>query len=249
MKKEFTVTGKTISDAIAAAKAEAEAGIDPAGMQFEIIEQPKKGILGIGSSPAVVKVTYEVPDPDAALDFVKTVVSAMGLDASVTKTVGEDGSTMISVEGEGTSYLIGHHGETLDSLQYLASLAANRRISKENAAENGGDADDGDEKSGRKYTRVTVDIAGYRAKREETLRSLARRTASRVKKSGRSVTLEPMSSYERRIVHSEIQGIEGVTTHSVGTDTERRIVVALDRGGYRRTGGYQRTSEPSAEAE
>ncbi|MCD7944651.1 MAG: protein jag [Clostridia bacterium] len=249
MKKEFTVTGKTISEAIATAKAEAEAGIDPSGMQFEIIEQPKKGILGIGSSPAVVKVTYEVPDPDAALDFVKTVVSAMGLDAAVTKTVGEDGSTMISVEGEGTSYLIGHHGETLDSLQYLASLAANRRISKENAADNeGGDAnDDGDEKSGRKYTRVTVDIAGYRAKREETLRSLARRTAARVKKSGRSVTLDPMSSYERRIVHSEIQGIDGVTTHSVGTDTERRIVVALDRGGYKRTGGYQRTSEPSAE--
>lgn len=248
MKKEFTVTGKTISEAIATAKAEAEAGIDPSGMQFEIIEQPKKGILGIGSSPAVVKVTYEVPDPDAALDFVKTVVSAMGLDAAVTKTVGEDGSMMISVEGEGTSYLIGHHGETLDSLQYLASLAANRHTAGEAAADNNdGDTNEGGEKSGRKYTRVTVDVAGYRAKREETLRSLARRTASRVKKSGRSVTLEPMSSYERRIVHSEIQGIDGVTTHSVGTDMERRIVVALDRGGYRRTGGYQRTPEPSAE--
>ena len=103
--------------------------------------------------------------------------------------------------------LIGHHGETLDALQYLANLSANK-----------GD----DDKS---YAKITVDIENYRAKREETLRTLARRLASRVRKSGRNITLEPMNPYERRIVHSEVQSIEGVSTYSIGSDDNRKIVI------------------------
>jgi hypothetical protein len=107
--------------------------------------------------------------------------------------------------------LIGHHGDTLDALQYLANLASARKnINSE-----------------RDKSRVTIDIEGYRAKREETLRALARRMAAKAIRNNRSVMLEPMSAYERRIIHSEIQGIEGVSTNSIGSDNNRKIVIFL----------------------
>ena len=127
-------------------------------------------------------------------------------------TDGENGEKRITVSGESAAILIGHHGETLDSLQYLASLAANKRV---------------DGKKG-EYVRITVDVEGYRAKREETLRALARRMAGRVLKYKKSVMLEPMNPYERRIIHSEIQNIEGVSTNSIGSENNRRIVMFLD---------------------
>ena len=107
--------------------------------------------------------------------------------------------------------LIGHHGDTLDALQYLANLASARKNIK-------GERD---------KSRVTIDIGGYRAKREETLRALARRMAAKALRNRRSVMLEPMSAYERRIIHSEVQGIEGVSTNSVGSDNNRKIVIYL----------------------
>ena len=107
--------------------------------------------------------------------------------------------------------LIGHHGEALDSLQYLANLAN----TKKNA--NGE----------RNRRRVTIDIEGYRAKREETLRALARKMAAKALRQRRNVMLEPMSAYERRIIHSEIQGIAGVSTNSIGSDNNRKIVIYL----------------------
>ena len=114
-------------------------------------------------------------------------------------------------EGEDASTLIGHHGDTLDALQYLANLASARKnIHGE-----------------RDKSRVTLDIEGYRAKREETLRALARRMAAKALKNRRSVMLEPMSAYERRIIHSEIQNIEGVSTNSIGSDNNRKIVIFL----------------------
>lgn len=213
MKKEITATGKTLDEAIANAKL--EIGSDGDDMEYEILEFPKKGILGIGASPAVIKVTYTVEDENPALDFVKMVVSSLELDAKVTNTVGEEGELKISIDGEDAGSLIGHHGETLDALQYLASLAACKH----------------EKESGEKdsYTRISVDAESYRVKREETLRGVARRMAARVLKYRRNITLEPMNPYERRIIHSEIQNIEGVSTHSVGVDAERRIVIALDR--------------------
>ncbi len=213
MKKEITATGKTLDEAIAEAKL--LIGSDSDDMEYEILEFPKKGILGIGATPAKIKVTYTVEDENPALNFVKMVVSSLELDVKVNNTVGEEGELLICIEGEGAGTLIGHHGETLDALQYLASLAANKS----------------EKESGEKspYTRVSVDAESYRVKREETLRGVARRMANRVLKYKRNVTLEPMNPYERRIIHSEIQNIEGVTTHSVGVDSERRIVITLDR--------------------
>lgn len=210
MKKEITVTGKTIDEAISNARA--EIGADVEDMEYDIIEFPKKGLLGIGATPAVLKVTFTVPDPNPALGFLNSLVKTLEINATVTAEDGEEGEMKLSVDGEDAGILIGHHGETLDALQYLTSLAYAK----------------GTEGEGSKR-RITLDIEGYRRKREETLRSLARRMAARVLKYKRSVTLEPMNPYERRIIHSEIQNIEGVTTHSIGVDADRRIVITLDK--------------------
>ena len=148
---------------------------------------------------------------DLAFDFVKQLVSHLGISAEVTLYHCEDNSRRITITGEDASMLIGHHGEALDSLQYLANLAS----TKKNA------------EGGRDRRRVTIDIEGYRAKREETLRALARKMAAKALRNQRNVMLEPMSAYERRIIHSEIQGIEGVATNSIGSDNNRKIVIYL----------------------
>ena len=157
------------------------------------------------------------PGENRTLDFVRTLLTNMGIEAEANLFSSSDGTMRISITGEAASVLIGHHGDTLDALQYLTNLAGTQKN------ENG-------EKT---KTRVTIDIEGYRAKREDTLRALARRKAEQALKNHRSVMLEPMSAYERRIIHSEIQGIEGVSTNSVGSDSNRKIVIFLTdkRGG------------------
>ena len=148
---------------------------------------------------------------DMSYDFIKTVIADIGLSAEAELYACEDGTRRITIVGDDASTLIGHHGDTLDALQYLANLAcARKNIHGE-----------------RDKSRVTLDIEGYRAKREETLRALARRMAAKALRNRRSVMLEPMTPYERRIIHSEIQGIEGVSTNSVGSDSNRKIVIFL----------------------
>ncbi len=148
---------------------------------------------------------------DMSYDFVKKLLSDIGLSATAELYSCEDGTRRITVVGEDASVLIGHHGDTLDALQYLANLASARKNAQ-------GERD---------KSRVTVDIEGYRKKREETLRALARRMAAKALRNKRSVMLEPMSAYERRIIHSEIQNIEGVSTNSIGSDNNRKIVIFL----------------------
>ena len=148
---------------------------------------------------------------DMSYDFVKTVIADIGLSADAELYSCEDGTRRITIVGDDASALIGHHGDTLDALQYLANLASARKnIHGE-----------------RDKSRVTIDIEGYRKKREETLRALARRMAAKAIRNRRSVMLEPMSAYERRIIHSEIQNIEGVSTNSIGSDNNRKIVIFL----------------------
>ena len=148
---------------------------------------------------------------DMSFDFVKTVIADIGLTAEAELYSCEDGTRRITIVGDDASALIGHHGDTLDALQYLANLASARKNIK-------GERD---------KSRVTLDIEGYRKKREETLRALARRMAAKALRNRRSVMLEPMSAYERRIIHSEIQNIEGVSTNSIGSDNNRKIVIFL----------------------
>lgn len=212
MKQEIIAEGKTVEAAIAAGAE--QLGVSVASVTYELIEAPKKGFLGFGETPAKVKVSVVATPEITAMSFIKTVLEDIGINAetNISGMPGGKREYMISIKGEDASILIGHHGETLDALQYLTNLAANRRD---------------DEKSG-SYTRIAVDIENYREKREATLRKLAKRTADKVKKYKRSITLEPMSSYERRIIHSEIQGIVGVSTNSIGADSNRRVVVFLE---------------------
>ena len=148
---------------------------------------------------------------DMSYEFIKTLISDIGLSATAALYSCEDGTRRINITGEDASVLIGHHGDTLDALQYLANLASARKnINGE-----------------RDKSRVTIDIEGYRAKREEVLRALARRMAAKALRNKRSVMLEPMSAYERRIIHSEVQEIEGVSTNSIGSDNNRKIVIFL----------------------
>lgn len=146
---------------------------------------------------------------DRSFDFVNRLLANLGIQAEATLYTQDEGGRRICITGEDAGMLIGHHGETLDALQYLSNLACTKKnVNGE-----------------RMRDHVTIDIEGYRAKREDTLRALARRTAARVQKTGRNVTLEPMNAYERRVIHSEIQGIPGVSTNSIGSENNRRVVV------------------------
>ena len=211
MKKEVIITAKTTEEAVALAVKELGAPSAEA-IEYTVLEEAKKGFLGIGSSDAKISATYTVGGEQRALAFVEKLLADMSIEAEVSMAEGENGEARITIEGESAAVLIGHHGETLDSLQYLASLAANKRV-------------DGKKED---YVKVSVDVEGYRAKREETLRTLARRMAAKVQKYKKSVMLEPMNPYERRIIHSEIQEIAGVSTNSIGSENNRKIVVFLD---------------------
>ncbi|MBQ5801343.1 MAG: protein jag [Clostridia bacterium] len=210
MKKEIIITGKTTEEALK--KAAEELGAQSADeLTYEVIEEAKKGIFGIGATPAKIKATYTVKGDAIALDFIKELIANMQLKAEVTMTSKAKDERLINIDGEDAGALIGHHGDTLDSLQYLANLAANKKFEGEK----------------REYVKITVDIEGYRAKREETLRALARRMADKVLRYKKSVMFEPMSPYERRIIHSEVQNIAGVSTNSIGSENNRKIVIYL----------------------
>ena len=211
MKKEIIVNAKSVEEAVAKAVEELGAPSEK-HIEYTVIEDAKKGFLGIGATDAKISASYTVGGEANALEFVQKLLADMNIEADVVMNDGDDGEKKICVTGEGAAILIGHHGETLDSIQYLASLAANKRV-------------DGKKED---YVRITVDVEGYRAKREETLRALARRMAAKVQKYKKSVMLEPMNPYERRIIHSEIQNIAGVSTNSIGSENNRKIVIFLD---------------------
>ena len=211
MRKEYIASGKTLEAAVE--RGARELGVSVDQVSYEVIAEAKKGFLGFGEQPAKVKVIYELLPIDIGVNFVKTLIEDMQIEADVTLSENDEGNKVISITGDDAGILIGHHGETLDQLQYLVNLASNKKA---------------DEEDDREYTRILVDIEGYRAKREQTLRNLARRTAARVLKYKRSVTLEPMCAYESRIIHSEVKGISGVMTNSIGVENNRRIVVFLD---------------------
>ncbi len=159
----------------------------------------------------------------AALKLLNTIIKDMGIRARAKIKGWEieipDGKSipektyLIEIEGDGLGALIGRHGDVLDSLQYLANIAAGRRVKT------------GEEK--KEYIKISLDIEGYRAKREATLKALARRMADKALKYHRNVTLEPMLAYERKIIHAELQRYDGVYTYSVGSDSDRKVVIAL----------------------
>ena len=168
--------------------------------------------------PHVEFVTPE--EMDFALGFTNTLLKNMELSATAKAEPAPAELTVpegmvyakIVIEGDDTGILIGHHGDTLDAIQYLANLCASR---------NSGNGK-------KEFVKIVVDIENYRAKREETLRALARRMSAKAVKYKRNFVLEPMNPYERRIIHSEVQGMENVSTHSVGSDENRKIVITYE---------------------
>ena len=242
MKKDTIVTAKTVEEAVI--EGAAQLGVAREDVEFEVLEEPKKGFFGMGAVPARVKVTYILKPLEAARNFIETLMADLDIQAEIQIHDDGNGESLITIEGEGASVLIGHHGDTLEAFQYLVNLAANKK-------------DDED----RQYTRITLNIENYREKREETLRKLASKMAAKVKKTGRNIALEPMNAYERRIIHAEIQKIEGVSTNSVGAEGNRRVVIFPEgnakptevkpekkpqkRSGDRRDKGSRRDSKPS----
>ena len=266
------VTGKTEEESIR--KALQQLQMDRDDVSVEILERAKSGFLGIGSSPARVRVTYGQQEPEAPAapvqpekkpekkpepkpqpkpqqpkpqkaeapkaapkapeapkaaeapaapvqescqddnarritEFLTGLLEHMDSPAQVKVTETEKGRYSVVLEGQKLGQLIGRRGETLDAIQQLTNYAVN---------------------SGReKRIRVHVDAENYRAKREQSLESLARKVAGKVTKYRRSVTLEPMNAYERHVIHAALQDVPGVNTYSIGTEPNRRVVVSYDR--------------------
>lgn len=205
MTRECIATGKTIDEAILAACL--ELGCDRDSVEAEVLEAPTKSLFGLKVTNAKVRVTCAARPEDKAVAFLGEILKIMEIPAECVTSSEEDRIT-VDLQGPDMGIIIGRRGETLDALQYLTSLVVN--------------------KGEQSYTKVTVDTENYRQKREETLVRLARKLASKVLKYKRSMSLEPMNPYERRIIHSTLQEFEGVTTSSVGVDPNRKVVVTCE---------------------
>ncbi len=278
---EITISAKNVDAAVALGAEQLGKSVDE--VKYEVIEEGKKGIFGLGASDAKVRVYFEgdaeeskenteVTSGDAvadeaeddgeftvmegekfssrdgddstpegaALKLLNTIISDMGIDAKAEikgwdKVIPEGKSIpekniYVEINGDGLGALIGRHGDVLDSLQYLANIAAGRKIKS------------GEDK--KEYIKICLDIENYRAKREDTLKALARRMADKALRYHRNVTLEPMLAYERKIIHAELQNYRGVFTYSVGSDSDRKVVIALGtpenpiKPSYDRRGSY-----------
>ena len=176
---------------------------------------------------------------DVALDFINTLLKNMNSEATAVQASAPEGAVYegvyprIEIVGDKSGILIGHHGETMDAIQFLANLCVNRKT----------------DVGGKEFVKIVVDIENYREKREETLRALARRMAGKAIRTKRNVVLEPMNPYERHIIHAEIQDMDDVDTHSVGSDENRKVVITYEgedkvehkprnrRRGHRASGG------------
>jgi len=231
MKREVIVTAKTLEQARELGAKELNLKEDD--VTCELLERGKKGFLGIGSTENKFKVSGSLSNGDLAVGFIEKIIAHMKISA-MPKIIGEtENEIKIDIIGENLGTLIGYHGEILDSLQYLTYLAVNKDDDFDESAE------PREDKTG--AVKISIDIENYRKKREETLQSLAKKMADRVLKYGRSVTLEPMNAYERRIIHSTIQDINGVSTHSIGQENDRKIVISREGGAPVRT-GFPRTN-------
>ena len=198
------ISAKTIDDAVTAACQQFAITSDK--LEYVVVEEGKAGILGFGAKPAVIKARVKATLEDIVKDFLKDVFAAMNVEVVVNIEYNEEEKLMnIDLTGDDMGMLIGKRGQTLDSLQYLVSLVANK------------DTED--------YVRVKVDTENYRERRKATLENLAKNMAHKVKRIRKSVSLEPMNPYERRIIHAALQDDKYVTTHSEGDEPYRRVVI------------------------
>ncbi len=210
MRNWIETTGKTVEDALLEAKIQlntTEENID-----YEVIEEPSSsGLFGLNKKPAVIRAAVKETIKDKAVNFISDILNVMGIENEVKCTYDEAEKTMnFELVGSDMGILIGKRGQTLDSLQYLVSLVVNK---------------DSDE-----YIKVKIDTENYRERRKETLENLAKNISSKIRKTGKPVSLEPMNPYERRIIHSALQDDKYVETHSEGDEPYRKVVITLKKG-------------------
>ncbi|MCI8474228.1 MAG: KH domain-containing protein [Oscillospiraceae bacterium] len=253
MQKYIESTGKTEDAAISAALE--KLGLAREEVSVEVLELAKPGFLGIGGTPAKVKVSYEAPDEEPApveeapatpaekaeeaelpapsaqeepkaakptatpanddvsariTTFLSGLLAQMEVNAVPQVSVDDEGNYLVELVGQELGAVIGRRGETLDAIQQLTGYAVNRGLAHR--------------------VRVRIDAEGYRSKREESLERMARRTAEKAVRFRRNVTLEPMNAYERHVIHTALQEYPDVTTYSIGTEPNRRTVVAYTPG-------------------
>ncbi len=230
MIREVIATGLDLDAAIE--KGCSELGIERGDCSVEVLERVKKGLFGKIKSEAKVRVYVEEPDENEKLvlakEYLLNLLGRLGVENAVLNVEEKENAALITIDGENLGTIIGRRGETLDALQYLTSLVCNRAKGE--------------------FYKITLDCCGYREKREETLKELAQKIARQVLKTGRNSVLEPMNPYERRIIHSVISEIEGVSSKSVGEDPNRKVVVMSNnprkpsRGNDRRGGRGRRNN-------
>ncbi|MBS7262741.1 MAG: protein jag [Eubacteriales bacterium] len=201
--KVVEMEGKTVDEAVFFALNAIDLPIEKVNIEV-LNAESKGGFLGIGSRKARVRVSEKPRMGGETLDFLNELFEKMNMDVA-TDAVIEDETLLVTITGEDAGALIGYRGETLDALQYLASLATN--------------------KEKKEYQRILIDAEGYRGKRRAALEGLARKTAARVRRTGRPASIEPMNPYERRILHSALQSNPYVTTQSEGEEPDRHVVV------------------------
>ena len=211
MQDFIEVTGKTVDDAVTNSLIALETTSDK--IEYEVLEKGSSGILGIfNSKPAKIRVRKKITIEDQVRGFLQGVFEAMKIQVEISIQIDkEEGTMSIDLAGPEMGILIGKRGQTLDSLQYLTSLVAN--------------------KSSEEYVRVKLDTENYRERRKETLEHLAKNIAYKVKRTKKSVSLEPMNPYERRVIHSALQNDKYVCPKSEGEEPFRHVVVILKKDG------------------
>ena len=201
-------SAKTVNDCITEACQKFVVTSDK--LEYEVVTEGSTGFLGFNAKPAVIKARVKSSVDEIVKEFLNKVFEAMKLTIVIDIKYDEENATMdIDLSGDEMGVLIGKRGATLDSLQYLVSLVANKETDN--------------------YIRVKVDTENYRQRRKDTLENLAKNISYKVKRTKRSVSLEPMNPYERRIIHSALQNDRFVTTHSEGDEPFRRVVVTLKK--------------------
>lgn len=205
--REVTAKGQSVEEAVEIALAQLNTTRDR--IEIDVLDEGKKGLFGLfGSRKAVVKATMK-PDPiEEAEKFLQEVTSQMGLQAKIDKKI-EGRNVTFTLSGDKLALLIGKRGQTLNSLQYLTQLAANRHA--------------------KKHVTIMLDAEEYRSRRKETLVHLAERVAQKVLRTKKEVVLEPMPSYERKVIHTALMKYKQIETYSSGTEPYRHLVITTKK--------------------
>ena len=208
----LTFEGKTLADAIT--NASVALGVASTDLKYEVVTEGSTGFLGMFAKPAVINVQPKADMTERAKEFLNRLFAAMKVETEIKAQMDDEENMSIELSGPDMGILIGKRGQTLDSIQYLTSLYVN--------------------KESESYIRVKIDTENYRDRRKETLETLAKNIAYKVKRTRKSVYLEPMNPYERRIIHSALQNDKYVCTKSEGEEPYRKVVVMLKRGGHKK---------------